>query len=94
MVKITVCYFTSKILGFSSEESRFVSGLWAGKASCQAALCTVALELVHSSGNKKDEEYAMIVFMSMICAILIGVPFASSWVSVYGNRPLGLCSKR
>jgi Kef-type K+ transport system membrane component KefB len=95
MLKMIMAYICAKFVGFNNEEAHFVSGLWTGKASCQAALCGVALEMVYARNLKgtSEEYYATTVFMSMICAILIGVPFATSWISVYGGRPLGLIPK-
>ncbi|KAI8852969.1 hypothetical protein BC829DRAFT_383428 [Chytridium lagenaria] len=70
------------------EEQIFTCGLFTGKASVQAALSTVTMEAVHRYNlqGTKDDARSRIVFACMVCAILLGAPFAASWVSVFGSR--------
>lgn len=88
--KYRSCYAVCGMIGFRDDEQEFVSGLWTGKASVQATLCSVALEVVHAKQKAagaiqngtsigKDEEYAYTVFCAMVSAILIGIPFASGF---------------
>lgn len=37
-----------------------------------------------------EREYAGIVFLCMVCSIVVGVPSASWWVSMFGRVPLGI----
>lgn len=58
----------------------------------KATLCGMALEMVHQEGlqGQPEDDYAKIVFLCMVCAIMIGVPSASSWVTIFAKVPLGL----
>ncbi|KAI8912596.1 Cation/H+ exchanger, partial [Gorgonomyces haynaldii] len=81
VVKMLAAFGVGYSLGFNADERIFVSGLWTGKASVQATLCSVALEMVHHRGlGQAEERHALVVFMAMVSAILIGVPFATIWV--------------
>lgn len=81
------------LIGFSVREAWYTAGLWAAKASTQATLCTVALEMaIHHQANSSpleelaaavDVDRAHIVFALMVAAIFIGLPWASLWTRVY-----------
>ncbi|KAJ3000682.1 Na(+)/H(+) antiporter [Globomyces sp. JEL0801] len=90
-VKMSATYITATAAGLSDAEAMFVCGLWSGKASIQATLCESALEMVHKYKleGTEEEEYAKIVFLCMVSAIVIGAPSASNWVLIYGKNPLG-----
>jgi Kef-type K+ transport system membrane component KefB len=92
LIKALTAFLTSYFCHLELEECIFISGTWAGKASVQATLCSAALEMVHlrSMKGQIEEEYAKIVFMSMVSAILLGGPFAGLWVSYFGKKAVGL----
>ncbi|KAJ3192710.1 Sodium/hydrogen exchanger 9B2 [Irineochytrium annulatum] len=56
--------------------------------SVLAALSTVTIEAVHSRNlqGTADDARARIVFACMVAAIMIGAPFAASWVAAFGTR--------
>jgi Kef-type K+ transport system membrane component KefB len=91
-IKLVATLITSIVCGLDGKESMFVSGLWTGKASIQATLCGAAMEMVHRHHleNQVEQEYAKLVFLCMVCSIVVGVPTASSWVSMFGKVPLGI----
>ncbi|KAJ3274579.1 hypothetical protein HDV01_002464 [Terramyces sp. JEL0728] len=91
VVKMSAAYLTAQLADLSEEEAFFIAGIWTGKASIQATLCGVALEKVHEHHleGKPEEKYAQIVFLCLVCAIIIGVPFASIWVGLFGKVQIG-----
>lgn len=92
-VKMGAAYWTGIFSGLDRAESFFVCGLWTGKASIQATLCSAALEMVHRHGLDEqgpEAKYAKIVFLCMVSSIVLGVPSASTWVKLHGKVPLGL----
>ncbi|KAJ3315303.1 Sodium/hydrogen exchanger 9B2 [Boothiomyces sp. JEL0838] len=91
MVKMGAAYLTAQLADLSEEEAFFIAGIWTGKASIQATLCGVALEKVHEHHlhGKPEQQYAQIVFLCLVCSIIIGVPFASIWVGIFGKDQIG-----
>ncbi|KAI9341977.1 hypothetical protein BDR26DRAFT_1006914 [Obelidium mucronatum] len=87
-VRMTVSFFTSQMAGLSIDEQIFTCGLWSGKASVQAALSTTTIELVHQYKlqNTEADDFSRIVFACMVSAIMLGAPFAATWVSIFGHR--------
>ncbi|KAJ3112034.1 Sodium/hydrogen exchanger 9B2 [Phlyctochytrium bullatum] len=88
LFRMTIGFIISWIAGLSAEEQIFTCGLLTGKASVQAALSTVTMELVHRNNLQGtiDDARSRIVFACMVASILLGAPFAASWVSVFGGR--------
>ncbi|KAJ3382450.1 Sodium/hydrogen exchanger 9B2 [Entophlyctis sp. JEL0112] len=87
-VRMAVSFFSAQAAGLSIDEQIFTCGLWAGKASVQAALSTTTIELVHQHkllGTDADEK-SRIVFACMVSAIMLGGPFAAGWVAIFGNH--------
>ncbi|KAJ3113520.1 Sodium/hydrogen exchanger 9B2 [Phlyctochytrium bullatum] len=87
-VRMCCAYFTAWLAGLSPEEQVFTSGLLTGKASVQAALSTVTMELVHLHGldGTLDSARSRVVFACMVSAILLGAPSATSWASAFGSQ--------
>ncbi|KAJ3204014.1 hypothetical protein HDU67_009816 [Dinochytrium kinnereticum] len=87
-IRMSVAYITSWVAGLTPEEQTFTCGLLTGKASVQAALSTVTMEAVHRNSlqGTPDDARSRIVFACMVSAILLGAPFAASWVAVFGSR--------
>ncbi|KAJ3076864.1 Sodium/hydrogen exchanger 9B2 [Podochytrium sp. JEL0797] len=87
-VRMVLSFLTAQLAGLTVDEQVFTCGLWAGKASVQAALSTTTIELVHQyklQGTEADK-FSRIVFACMVSAIMLGGPFAASWVSVFGHK--------
>ncbi|KAJ1569877.1 hypothetical protein HK096_011280 [Nowakowskiella sp. JEL0078] len=74
--------------GFKWKESVFVCGTWCGKASVQAALCHATYDYIHHYHleGTVEEQYSRIVFACMLSAIIIGGPFAATWVSFFAKH--------
>ncbi|KAJ3107637.1 hypothetical protein HDU97_003631 [Phlyctochytrium planicorne] len=91
LVRMATAYITSWAAGLTPDEQVFTCGLLTGKASVQAALATVTMEAVHRNHleGTADDLRSKIVFACMVSAILLGAPFAASWVSVFGARAPG-----
>ncbi|KAJ3107500.1 Sodium/hydrogen exchanger 9B2 [Physocladia obscura] len=87
-VRMAASFIAAQMAGMSIDEQIFTSGLWAGKASVQAALSTTTIELVYKFKllNTEADENSRIVFACMVSAIMLGGPFAAAWVSVFGNQ--------
>ncbi len=58
----------------------------------KATLCGAAIEMVYDLklDDQVEHQYAKLVFLCMVCAIVVGVPVASSWVAYFGKVPLGV----
>lgn len=89
-IKMSATYSSITSMNLTKQEAYFWGGVWTGKASVQATLCHVALEQVlrRGYGGRPEEKYAQVVFTGMVCAILVGIVFASTWAKQFEERGL------
>ncbi|TPX70682.1 hypothetical protein SpCBS45565_g01644 [Spizellomyces sp. 'palustris'] len=87
-IKLSTAFVAARWGGLDKDEATFLSGVWTGKASVQAALSSTPLTLIQTYHleSEPDFAYAHIVFAGMVSAILIGAPVASGWVAMYRNN--------
>ncbi|KAI9204370.1 uncharacterized protein BJ171DRAFT_581951 [Polychytrium aggregatum] len=79
--RMLATYLVSReLVGFGHIESMYASGVWIGKASVQATLCTAAIEMVHSVHfeHRRENYYSQVVFVGMVTATLLAPPIASA----------------
>ncbi|XP_075057091.1 sodium/hydrogen exchanger 9B2 [Mixophyes fleayi] len=74
IVRICFTFLMVSWAGFEMKEKIFISLAWIPKATVQAAIGSIALDMARSIGNKQFEEYGMDVLTVAFLAILITAP--------------------
>ncbi|KAM6156490.1 LOW QUALITY PROTEIN: sodium/hydrogen exchanger 9B2-like [Erethizon dorsatum] len=72
--------------GFNIKEKLFISFAWLPKATVQAAVGSVALDMARSHGEEQLEHYGMDVLTVAFLAILITAPIGSLLIGLLGPR--------
>ncbi|XP_072261746.1 sodium/hydrogen exchanger 9B2 [Pyxicephalus adspersus] len=88
IVRICFTFLMVSWAGFQMKEKIFVSLAWMPKATVQAAIGSVALDMARSIGDKQLEEYGMDVLTVAFLAILITAPIGALIIGLTGPRLL------
>ncbi|RKP16304.1 hypothetical protein ROZALSC1DRAFT_31703, partial [Rozella allomycis CSF55] len=85
--KMTMIYFLMGLEGFTKKQRLFIAGGWTAKATVQAALSYVTLEVVLEKNIMGDERiYAEQMSTVMVFAILMCAPFCATWIQSMGRK--------
>ncbi|KAM9678044.1 sodium/hydrogen exchanger 9B2-like [Trichechus inunguis] len=88
LVRILTTFLMVCFAGFNTEEKIFISFAWLPKATIQAALGSVALDLARVYGDTLLEDYRMDVLTVAFLAILITAPIGHLLMGLLGPRLL------
>ncbi|XP_077332775.1 sodium/hydrogen exchanger 9B2-like isoform X1 [Lithobates pipiens] len=88
IVRICFTFLMVSWAGFQLKEKIFISLAWMPKATVQAAIGSVALDMARSIGNKEFEGYGMDVLTVAFLAILITAPIGALIIGLTGPRML------
>ncbi|XP_018414479.1 PREDICTED: mitochondrial sodium/hydrogen exchanger 9B2 [Nanorana parkeri] len=88
IVRICFTFLMVCWAGFLMKEKIFISLAWMPKATVQAAIGSVALDMARSIGDKQLEEYGMDVLTVAFLAILITAPIGALIIGLTGPRML------
>ncbi|KAM9330488.1 LOW QUALITY PROTEIN: sodium/hydrogen exchanger 9B2-like [Gastrophryne carolinensis] len=88
IVWIVATFLLVSCKGFNLKERIFISLAWIPKATVQAAIGSVALDLARSIGNSQLEEYGMYVLTIAFLAIEITAPTGAIIIGLTGPRML------
>ncbi|XP_075705875.1 sodium/hydrogen exchanger 9B2-like isoform X2 [Rhinoderma darwinii] len=86
--EISVSSLRPETVGFNLKEKVFISLAWMPKATVQAAIGSVALDMARSTGNKQFEDYGMDVLTVAFLAILITAPIGALIIGMTGPKML------
>ncbi|KAF4525624.1 hypothetical protein B566_EDAN001223 [Ephemera danica] len=70
------------------KEKIFISFSWMAKATVQAALGPVSLDLVRNNGREDEHEYARLILMVCVLSILLTAPIGAVTIALSGPRLL------
>ncbi|XP_059479999.1 sodium/hydrogen exchanger 9B2-like [Neocloeon triangulifer] len=87
-VRIIGTIFISIGSRLNLKEKIFVSFSWMAKATVQAALGPVAIDLVRANGTEDEKEYARAVLMVCVLSILLTAPIGAVTIALTGPRLL------
>ncbi|XP_073457822.1 sodium/hydrogen exchanger 9B2-like isoform X2 [Aquarana catesbeiana] len=88
IVRICFTFLMVSWAGFQLKEKIFISLAWMPKATVQAAIGSVALDMARSIGNQEFEGYGMDVLTVAFLAILITAPIGALIIGLTGPRML------
>ncbi|KAM5192279.1 sodium/hydrogen exchanger 9B2-like isoform 2-T2 [Mantella aurantiaca] len=88
ILRICVTFLMVSWAGFQMKEKIFISLAWMPKATVQAAIGSVALDMARSIGDKQLEDYGMDVLTVAFLAILITAPVGALIIGLTGPRML------
>uniref|UniRef100_A0A8C5K8Z8 Solute carrier family 9, subfamily B (NHA2, cation proton antiporter 2), member 2 n=1 Tax=Jaculus jaculus TaxID=51337 RepID=A0A8C5K8Z8_JACJA len=88
LIRIMTTFLMVCFAGFNIKEKIFISFAWLPKATVQAAIGSVALDMARSHEDKQLEDYGMDVLTVAFLAILITAPIGSLLIGLLGPRLL------
>ncbi|XP_073495301.1 sodium/hydrogen exchanger 9B2 isoform X2 [Phyllobates terribilis] len=86
--EISVSSLRPETVGFNMKEKVFISLAWMPKATVQAAIGSVALDMARHTKNKQFEEYGMDVLTIAFLAILITAPIGALIIGMTAPKML------
>ncbi|XP_044132407.1 sodium/hydrogen exchanger 9B2-like [Bufo gargarizans] len=87
-IRICFTFLMVTWAGFNMKEKVFISLAWMPKATVQAAIGSVALDMARNTGNKQFEDYGMDVLTVAFLAILITAPIGALIIGMTGPKML------
>lgn len=88
IIRIFFTFLMVTWAGFNMKEKVFISLAWMPKATVQAAIGSVALDMARNTGNKQFEDYGMDVLTVAFLAILITAPIGALIIGMTGPKML------
>ncbi|XP_050520973.1 sodium/hydrogen exchanger 9B2-like [Daktulosphaira vitifoliae] len=84
-VRVLTCFFVLKDTNFNMQEKLFVNIAWMPKATVQAAIGPLALDMARRYHDSNQIEYASDVLAISVLAILITAPTGAILMTLLGN---------
>ncbi|XP_066430048.1 sodium/hydrogen exchanger 9B2-like isoform X2 [Eleutherodactylus coqui] len=88
VVRICFTFLMVSWAGFNVKEKVFISLAWMPKATVQAAIGSVALDMARHTGNTQFEDYGMDVLTIAFLAILLTAPIGALIIGMLGPKML------
>ncbi|XP_069599759.1 sodium/hydrogen exchanger 9B2 [Ranitomeya imitator] len=88
LIRIFSTFLMVSCAGFNMKERLFISLAWMPKATVQAAIGSVALDMARNTGNQQFEAYGMDVLTIAFLAILITAPIGALIIGMTGRKML------
>ncbi|XP_073495293.1 sodium/hydrogen exchanger 9B2 isoform X1 [Phyllobates terribilis] len=88
IIRIFFTFLMVSCAGFNMKEKVFISLAWMPKATVQAAIGSVALDMARHTKNKQFEEYGMDVLTIAFLAILITAPIGALIIGMTAPKML------
>lgn len=88
LLRVLVTFTVVSFAGFNMKEKIFISLAWMPKATVQAAIGSMALDMAHSAGDEQLQYYGMDVLTVAVLAILITAPIGALAIGLTGPKLL------
>ncbi|KAM3937161.1 sodium/hydrogen exchanger 9B2-like [Leptodactylus fuscus] len=88
IIRICFTFLMVSWAGFNKKEKVFISLAWMPKATVQAAIGSVALDMARHTGNKQFEDYGMDVLTVAFLGILLTAPIGALIIGMTGPKML------
>ncbi|XP_071974861.1 sodium/hydrogen exchanger 9B2-like isoform X2 [Engystomops pustulosus] len=88
IIRICFTFLMVSWAGFNMKEKVFISLAWMPKATVQAAIGSVALDMARHTGNEEFEGYGMDVLTVAFLSILITAPIGALIIGMTGPKML------
>lgn len=88
LVRMSMTFIVVLFAGFNVKEKIFISLAWMPKATVQAAIGSMALDMAHSTGDEQLQYYGMEVLTVAVLAILITAPVGALIIGLTGPKLL------
>ncbi|XP_069834486.1 sodium/hydrogen exchanger 9B2-like [Dendropsophus ebraccatus] len=88
IIRICFSFLMVSWAGFNLKEKIFISLAWMPKATVQAAIGSVALDMARQTGNKKFEDYGMDILTVAFLGILFTAPIGALVIGMTGPKML------